>query len=99
MDVGGRFATNVAANSWGWAAGPVGEGCGVGGDVGAGVSVRAGVSVGAAVGGTGVGGTAGAVMPHPANRTAKMIIGKAKVEINRQLNARMWGSFTPYLIR
>jgi hypothetical protein len=116
VDVGGRLATSVAANSSGWAAGAVGDGCDVGvvvgtgvlvGSgvlvlVGGGVSVGAGVSVGGAGagvwvgagGGAGVGGTAGAAMPHPANRTAKMMIDKTRAEIDRQLNTRM-SVFTP----
>jgi hypothetical protein len=122
VDVGGRLATSVAANSSGWAAGAVGDGCGVGvvvgtgvlvGSgvfvgggvrvlVGGGVSVGAGVSVGVAGagvsvgagGGVGVGGTAGAAMPHPANRTTKMMIDRTRTEIDRQLNTRM-SVFTP----
>jgi hypothetical protein len=74
VDVGGRPATSVAANSSGLAAGAVGDGCGVGvvvgtgvlvGSgvlvlVGGGVSVGAGVSVGVAGAGVSVGAGGGA---------------------------------------
>ncbi len=83
----------------------VGEDVGTGVSVGSGVLVGAGVlvpvggcalgvaeagaGVAAGAGGIGVGGTAGAATPHPANRAAKMTIGKTRTNLSLKLSVRI----------
>ncbi len=101
---GAASSSALAADAVGEGCG-VGVDVGTGVSVGSGVLVGAGVLVpvggcalgvaeagaGVAVGagGKGVGGTAGAATPHPANRAAKTIIGKTRTNLSLKLSVRI----------